>query len=93
MSDEPGPEPRKRKTKPKQSKPGSPSKSPLKPGRLLFCPCMLLSLPLVLHALHKQLTHATAVLVTRAHAVKQCTVCIARQQHPGKPSCVMWQEH
>ncbi|DBA95241.1 TPA: hypothetical protein ACH3X3_013138 [Trebouxia sp. C0006] len=34
MSDEPGPEPRKRRTKPKQSKPGSPSKSPLKPGAL-----------------------------------------------------------
>ncbi|KAL0026237.1 hypothetical protein WJX77_004600 [Trebouxia sp. C0004] len=32
MSDEPGPEPRKRRTKPKQSKPGSPAKSPVKPG-------------------------------------------------------------
>ncbi len=66
MSDEPGPEPRKRRTKPKQSKPGSPSKSPLKPGRLLFWPCVTLSLLLVLYALHKQLTHATAVLVTHA---------------------------
>ena len=62
MSDEPGPEPRKRRTKPKQSKPGS----PVKPGRLLFWPCMWLSLPLVLHALHKQLTHATAVFVIHA---------------------------
>ena len=70
MSDEPGPEPRKRRTKPKQSKPGSPYKPPLKPGRLLLGPCVCLSLPLVLHALHTQPTHAIAVLVTHAvHAL------------------------
>ena len=33
----------------------------------------------VLHALHKQLTHATAVLVTRAHSVQQCKQCTVRQ--------------